>query len=178
MANTTPEILQTEHGEVKIFAPDRALKEKIGNDMTFDQVVTPQVVEAAQNVIVQAAGDILTTVLIELEHVQAAAAKLAVGMDGDTALSPMIEAAFAIKSKAGLCGYPFASQLAKALHVFCELDAVKNQPITMKSLDIIRSQVAALSTVFSQKLTGDGGKVGMAILAELQKVSAGYSLNA
>jgi hypothetical protein len=157
--------------EVRIFQPDTALKEKLGPNASFDQIVSPQAIAAAQDVITQSSDDILAALKADLMRLQHGVDRLAAGQAAEAALQPVIEAAFAIKSKAGLCGYPFASALAKSLHVFCELDTIRTQPLAAKSIQIIRSQAAGLRTVFTNKITGDGGKVGAAILGELQKLS-------
>jgi len=156
--------------DVRVFQPDTALKKKLGG-ASFDQAVTPQAIAAAEDVIVKSSDEILATIMNDLVRLQKAMDQLSANATATTALVPIIETAFAIKSNAGLCGYPFASSLAKSLHVYCELDAVQQQPLSAKSLAILRSQMAGLKTIFANKITGDGGKVGATILAELQKLT-------
>ena len=157
--------------EVRVFQPDTSLKQKLGPHASFDQVVGNEAMTAAEDVIAKSSAEILAGLLEELGHLQEAAAQLKANSPGSTALTRVIVAAFSIKSSAGLCGYPFASSLAKSLHVFCELDAVRHQPLSPKSLKIIQSQIAGLKTIFANKITGDGGQVGAAILDELRKLS-------
>jgi hypothetical protein len=167
MANENPD----DDNEVRVFQPDIALKEKLGPNTSFDQVITSKVIDAAQDVIAKSSDEILATLKQELTRLQQITQGLKPGDLGEATLKPVIEAAFAIKSKAGLCGYSFASSLAKSLHVYCELDTVQTQPLTEKSLKIIQAQIAGLKTIFANKITGDGGAVGGAILGELQKLS-------
>jgi hypothetical protein len=161
----------TSPDDVRIFQPDTALKKKLGG-ASFDQVVTPQAIASAEEVIIKSSAEILATIMNDLVRLQKAMDQLSVNAAANTALTPIIETAFAIKSNAGLCGYPFASSLAKSLHVYCERDAVQQQPLSAKSLAILRSQMAGLKTIFANKITGDGGKVGAAILQELGKLTA------
>jgi hypothetical protein len=162
----------SEDDNVKILQPDMSLKEKLGPSASFDQVVKPQTIAAAEDVIAKSSTEILASLLNELDRLQHAVLRLHTGQQAEPTLKAVIEAAFAIKSNAGLCGYTFASSLAKSLHTYCELDEVYKQPLTEKSLGIIRTQVGGLKAIFTNKMTGDGGKVGAAILSELQKLSA------
>lgn len=166
MANTN-----SETNDVRVFQPDMSLKQKLGTNVSFDQVVTAEVVTSAEEVIVTSSGDILAGLLEDLGRLQLAVAPLKANSVGSTTLADVIAAAFAIKSNAGLCGYPFASSLAKSLHVYCEIETARAQPLSEKSLKIIRTQVAGLNTIFANKITGDGGQIGAAILGELNKLS-------
>jgi hypothetical protein len=160
--------------EVRIFVPDTGLKEKLGLNVSFDQVVSPRVIAAAEATVTQSAGSIFDAIQVELEHMKTAVSQLKEGLPGQTVLPPLVAHAFAIKSNAGLCGYPFASLLAKSLCVFCELDSIVNLPLDGKSLKIIHTQVEGLNLIFTNKLVGNGGVAGAAILSELQKLTDAY----
>ena len=160
----------TPNDNVRIFAPDTRLQDKIGPGVALEQVITPQALNDAQQVIKESADDILSAIKTDLVRLGEAADTLKPDAQPGMSLPPVIEAAFAIKSKAAFCGYSFASSLAKSLQIFCETDAAR-QPLTPKTIEIIQAQVAGLQTIFTNKLAGDGGTLGATILAELQKLS-------
>lgn len=161
----------SELDNVRVFQPDTTLKEKLGPGGSFDRAVGPQILAAAEDVIAKSSDEILTGLQFELGLLQHAVDSLTVGALPEIALKPIVAAAFAIKSNAGLCGFPFASSLAKSLHLYCEMDAVRTVPLSEKTLQVVRAQATGLKAIFTNKITGDGGAVGAAILTELQKLS-------
>ncbi len=166
---------QSKPAQVVIRPPSFVLKEKIGSDMTFAQITTPQVIKQAEEAIEQSAETVLADNIVDLVRLNKLAGALTPDETGGTALKELIDAAFAIKSKAGMCGYPFASLLAKSLHNLCELESVRKEKLSPRLIRIIQCHVEGLKTVFAQKITGNGGQTGIAILAELRRLREDYA---
>jgi hypothetical protein len=157
--------------EILIYEPNRTLKEKLGPNVTFAQAVTPQAIEEAEKVIVQAADKIFGDNMEELTKLDKLMQSIAFAPPTAQILREMSAAAFAIKSKAGLCGYDFAAVLAKSLHLFCEGLAGKKFAATEK--EIVACHVKGLTTVFASRIKGDGGEIGQTIIRELERLTGG-----
>jgi hypothetical protein len=152
--------------DVLIYEPNRTLKEKLGPNVTFAQVVTPQAIEEAEKVIVQAVDKIFSDNMEELAKLDKLMQFIAFAPPGAPILKEMSAAAFAIKCKAGLCGYDFAAVLAKSLHLFCE--GLIGKKFAAKEKEIVACHVKGLTTVFASRIKGDGGEIGKAIIRELE----------
>jgi hypothetical protein len=152
--------------ETIIYEPDYSLKHKLGGYQSLEDILVPRLIEEAERTVTKM--ELLEQLLEDMRHLKAETSKLK-----SSSIPVIIEMAFSIKSKAGLCGYSLASALGKSLHVFCETlepDAV----LGTKEQEIIRCLVQALKTVFDQKVTGNGGAVGEAITAELKRLAVRF----
>ena len=155
-------------GEVKIFPADYALKRKIGN-VNLDQILTPKIVEAAQEVIVNSSGQLLDEVFSETKMLDLAGRALKAAPDKWQKIIPeIIPLAFAIKTKAGLGGYGLASTIAKSLQVFCE--QLEGGNLSAKNVDIIIWHIESIKRLLALKVAGTGGQTGEDILAEMEKI--------
>lgn len=163
MENVTPD-------DVIILKPDLSLKKKLGEGVSFDQVVTEQKIAHAQELIHNAAEATLAQVTQDLAALRKHFHDLQATQDHDTYMPAVIKSAFAIKAMAGMCGYDFASSLAQTLFEYCESGAVAGQPPSRKTLLIMQALIDGLTRVFNDRITGDGGPTGAVILAELHKL--------
>lgn len=157
---------------VVLYEPDRGLKEKLGDDVTMDDILSPKVVEEAEKVIERAHDDLLAGIRNELKVLEQALDNLREEPEATTPFKHLVGAAFAIKSTAGMCGYPMASALAKSLHVFCEFGR-RAGPVSDRDVKIISCHLDAIRAVFVQKIPGYGGKTGRSVMTELERLTHG-----
>ncbi|MBV8061804.1 MAG: hypothetical protein JO126_03640 [Alphaproteobacteria bacterium] len=155
---------------VKIYAPDMTLKKKLGPGVTFESVVTPQVMQAAEKVFADAQANIMQELENEMQSLVSAYDQLGIGSP-PTKLQTIGALAFAVKSKAGICGFGFASDLARSLNVYCEMDHVRGNPLTPRTVEIISCHVRGLQLIFTHNMVGDGGAVGAEIMQELARLT-------
>jgi hypothetical protein len=156
---------------VKIFAPDDSLRVKIGN-VNLDQVLSPQVVKAAQSRIEQAADEFANDSLEQLKELTQVCADIAKSPEkADSLLPLLVNAAFSLKTKTGIGGYDLVAALAKSLQLYAEL--LQGKPLGQKNLDIMQWHLASITVLLTGKVKGDGGTTGAAIRQELEKLSTG-----
>lgn len=153
---------------VKILPPDRTLQKKLGT-ANLDQILSPQAVEVAQQVIVRSSDQFLEESVAEVKKLEITAQNLGASPDKNRqALREIVASTFSLKAKAGLGGYDLISMLAKSCHQYCELLGDAN--VTPANLLIVKWYVESLKRLLDMKVKGLGGPVGEAILAELKKL--------
>lgn len=154
---------------VKIYAPDRTLHAKIGN-VDLDRIITPQVIRSAQEAIAQSADQFLNECTLALQDLDRSSEEFFKSPgDAERLLPPIVNAAFSIKTKAGLGGYDLISTLAKSLQQHCEL--LEGKKPAPKNLDLIRWHIGSIKLLLAGRVKGNGGGAGTAIMAELQRIS-------
>jgi hypothetical protein len=154
--------------KVKILPPDRTLQQKIGT-ANLDQLLSPQVVEDAQQVIVRSSDQLLDESIAEMKKMVLAAQSLSAAPDkARQALREVTASAFSLKAKAGLGGYDLISLLAKSLNQRCE--QIGDSVVAVAQLPVLKWHVESLERLLSLKVKGMGGQVGEAILKELEKL--------
>jgi hypothetical protein len=154
--------------DVKIYSPTYALRKKIGN-ANLDQILTPKVIEAAQEVIVNSAGQMIDEVFSGMKELDQAARALKTGAANEqTLITEIVALAFAVKTKAGLGGYDLVARIAKSLQLFCE--QLESGELTAKNRELIIWHIGSINQLLALKTEGLGGALGEEILAELAKV--------
>ena len=153
---------------VRIIPPDLTLKKKLGGT-SLDRILSPQAVEAAQQVIAGASDQFLEACVAEVDKLELAVQKLAAAPDQCRSLMrEVIDFTFSLKANAGLGGYDLISLLAKSCHQRGELlsEAGVLMPATLL---VLKWYVESLKRMLAIKVKGmGGGAVGVAILAELK----------
>lgn len=157
-----------EQDDVIVYLPDQTLKEKLGHGIRLERIFTAQVIEQGEKVLAALEPELIEQNLAELARLEQASAGLAPGAVADTALAVVIEAAFAIKSRAGMYGYTLASTLAKSLHMFCEL--MQDETLSAKKIEVVHCLVNGIKTVFERQISGSGGETGKAIVSQAQRL--------
>lgn len=150
---------------VTLYAPDQSLRSKLGN-ADLDRIFTPQAIAAAQEQIVKATGTLLTETEAALRQLQQDFAQLQrQPAQAAQSLDAMIAAAFIIKSKIGFAGYDLVVELAKSLQLLCEQKHAAQ--LTERDLRLMHWHIGSIARLYEARITGDGGKLGQAIRAEL-----------
>ena len=156
--------------QVKIHAPDRSLHAKIGH-ANLDQILTPQIIKAAESKIAASSEKFLDDSLEAMQELERSFAVLhQAPMETAAHLPIIINAAFSMKTKTGFVGYDLVWAVAKSLQIFCEIRTGK--ACTTKDFEIMRWHISSIKQLFDGKIKGDGGAVGAAILAEIERLTA------
>jgi hypothetical protein len=157
--------------DVRILPPDFSLQKKLGG-VSFDQIVTPQVLAAAQQAIVDTADQFIGESVAEVTGLEKAMTDFVASKGANrAALDHMVSSSFSIKVKSGLAGYDLISTLAKSLNLRCEaLAAPGAEGGVAVGMPIIKWHVDSINQLLNLKIKGMGGPVGEAILAELAKL--------
>ena len=154
--------------DVIIVPPDKSLLQKIGV-ANLDEVFSSGLINSAQNAITDSAGEFLEEALTDAKTLETLFQDVLQSYTAPpTDLAPMIDCAFAIKTKTGLAGYDLVSTLAKSLQFYCE--ARTDVVLTQKNIDIIQWHVSTIQQILKLKIQGGGGAMGDAIRAELIKL--------
>jgi len=88
-----------------------------------------------------------------------------------SSLEPVIDAAFASKSTAGLCDSPLATKMAKSLDAYCHKLLRESQPLTFGALDVIIKHVSAIGAIFAEGITGDKDALTLTVLDEFDRLT-------
>jgi hypothetical protein len=160
--------------DVKIHAPSRKLHEKI-SAANLDQLLTPEVIQSAQEVIHQSSDQFLAESIKIFDELEANYVKWRRKPEDNTSLIPIItEASFSLKTKAGLAGYDLVFDLGKSLQLHCEkLSSTKK--LTIKDMEIVRWHIESMRELFRTRTKGKGGTIGAAISSELDRLLKTYT---
>ncbi|MEI7669219.1 MAG: hypothetical protein WCJ33_03965 [Pseudomonadota bacterium] len=158
--------------EIKFFPPDYSIKNTIGNDVSITDIMTPEAIEKAQSKIDSKKDEFLKWVAEDIvllnEHYKKASSDI-------ENCSPEIDnieiVSLRIKSQAGTFGYDLATMVAKSLCNYCS----KNKIGSNEKMIIIRKHINTISVIFSNKISGDGGKIGKELLEGLLSLVEKYS---
>ncbi|MER2519130.1 MAG: hypothetical protein ABTQ34_00380 [Bdellovibrionales bacterium] len=163
--------------EAVIFEPDQSLKDKLGPNISFGQIVPPETIHQAEKIIIDSRQVMLNEINIEIARIDRAVSALRPGQYETTALKRIGDCALAIVPKAGMCDYLLAARLAKILHEICEHEDIGKAHINPHTLAIFACLVEGIKTTVEHNITGDGGAIGATILDELSKLTSGHDFS-
>lgn len=135
--------------------------------------VTAEMLDRAEKVIADAAGDYLESVNADLEKLHAALDDLVQSDDRHAeALERLFAVGHDIKGQGGIFGYDLMTVIADHLCRLIEnLDHDPGEP----EIEVLQLYVDALHVVIAKRLTADGGPEGKRLLDGLARVSAKLS---
>jgi hypothetical protein len=156
-----------------IYKPDLSLKRKLGN-VDISKLIDEDVVKKVEQVMESSADKILTEVSGEIANINRYISIVKdKGQFSVICKSELVAAAFSVKSKAGICGYPLISALAKSLYLFCETRK-DNEKLTKQELDIISWHGEAISAILAKQLKEDDNDFARELQSELEKIKATF----
>lgn len=155
-------------GGAMLVEPDFSLKKKMG-DLKLEDVFNKERVDQAETVITRHVEEFHDLVRQDLENLRQTFAVLRRKMEDaqEANLMALSETAFSIKSRSGLHGYSFASDVAKSLMDLCDHIHQVNKPIT-QALD---AHIRTLDLIFESNLQTHSTKTAQELLAELRRLS-------
>lgn len=164
-------VLRAGDQEVTIMKPSQTLKDKVGHDISLDDILSVSSVRKAQQIISGAQGDFLEWIIQDTRAMEQAFHRIghtAAGKPQD--IRALYQAALTIKAQAGTFGFDLASQVAESLMLVLE-DLTYADPQCMV---VLRKHMDALYVIFQRNIQGMGGAIGKELLASLDKLGKKY----
>jgi len=155
------------------FRLSNRLRDKVG-DFALKGLVDfdPMIIEAAEARIQDMVGDYTTWVKTYIERMTEAQAALSAGAGSSRKHMAEINGiAHEIRGQGGIFDYPLLTDLGKSLYRVTE-DA--GQYVSENKVKLIGAHVDAIRTVFKNKIKGDGGDVGVAVMREIEAAVKRY----
>lgn len=153
--------------EMEIITPPNTLKNKVRTG--GPGAVDPATLERAEKVIASMADSYLEWVQEDMKRLQSAYEQLAAAKDVDarrTALGEVFQVAHDMKGQGGSFGYDLITAIGNEL---CRLIERVEQP-GPEIVDAVKVHVDSIHLVIQQRMSGDGGDEGQAMLAGIRKV--------
>ena len=153
------------------FRPSNKLREKLGpNAMRGPIDFDPMVIEAADERTKELVGDYSSWVSKYLVSITKSYKALESG-EGETAthLLNINQIAHELRGQGGIFDYPLITAFGKTLY---EATCNPIAKVGSYELKLIKAHIEAMQLVFKQQIRGDGGDVGVALLAEIDRAVA------
>lgn len=156
----------------RMIMPDYTLKKKIGLEVPAELINNPLTVATSEEEIHKAHTDFMMAMLKDVEALEKSYQLLIRSPSHAKKLVGAIEqAAFSIKSRAGVFGYLRASEVAQQLYGFCRRHYDKENKY---HLIILEKHIQTIAVIFNNKITGDGGEIGKELMKDLARLINRY----
>jgi len=160
-----------EEKKAKILEPENRIKKKIGEHVDVFALIPAEVVERAEKEVEKVKDSFSNDNKKDIQNLRKIFDEMKNDMlEGRTSFdfvsAKIAESVLDVKSRAGMCGYPLATEVATSLLKFCN----KKGGTKERDIKIIDTHISALETIYRDGITGDGGHVGRSIISELKKI--------
>lgn len=165
--NSTKKI-NVETADVIYFELSNRLAGKVGGLPQGAEMpkIDPDVLKVVEGKIQDMAGDYATWIADEIIKMDKAIHELrAEGANKRDLLSLINRLAHEMRGQGGLFGYPLITEVAKSLFLYTQNS---NIAVTPNEFELIKAHGDAIRVVVAERIEGDGGEVGRALLAGLQ----------
>ncbi len=152
--------------ELEIINPPNTLKSKV--KMGGPGAIDLEMIEKAEKVLAGLSDNYLEWVQEDLKKISDAFAELKGGGDQKKTLDTIFRISHDMKGQGGSFGYNLMTSIGNEL---CRMIEKLPSPLTPAHIEAIGVHVDSMKLVISQKMKGDAGQTGAAVLAGLQKVS-------
>ena len=158
------------------FRPNNQIRQKIGakafaESLYFD----PLIVQAAERRIQALVGDYADWVKKYIKSMTASEAALKTDRDSRQSnkkhIANINRIAHELRGQSGTFNYPLITKLAKSLY---ETTLDPDRLVTDDRKKLIDAHIDAIRTVFKNRITGNGGEVGLALLHDIEVASKKY----
>ena len=154
--------------ELEIINPPNTLKSKV--KIGGPGAISPDMLEKAEQVIAGLSDSYLDWVQEDIKKISAAFEELKAGKgDQKKILENIFRISHDMKGQGGSFGYNLMTAVGNEL---CRMLEKLPSPIGPAHIEAIGVHIDSLKLIIAQKMKGDAGQTGAAILAGLQKVSA------
>lgn len=171
--NSSAKTLRDEAKVMRFVLPNR-LREKVGA-YGPDAVIAidPAIIEQAEEQIQSMAGDYANWVEESILRLVDLQTTLALGEgDAKDILGEINTIAHELRGQGGIFGYPLVTHCGKSLY---EATVGNNYEMAENRLTLLGAHVDAIRTVFRNKIAGDGGEIGIALLEGLEAAVKKYT---
>lgn len=143
------------------------LRDKLGANLMKGEIdIDPAFIRAAEERIKSFFGDYADWVERHIRSMIDSRNALAVG-EGDAAthVSSINTIAHELRGQGGIFDYPLITQIAKSLY---DATLAQNIEVTAAWIELIGAHIDTIRAVFSEKVSGNGGEVGRALLKDME----------
>ncbi len=145
--------------------PNLTMQKQLG-DVRAAEIITDKIVAEAQNELLRAEGDFLEWAKNDIKRLERAYVAVEENPRNAAARSALLDAAYAIKSQAGIFGYPLGTEVAALL-----VDYLNHErSFTKKSMVVLAKHIEAISVIFRQKIKETGQGIAMDMLHSLRQL--------
>ena len=155
------------------FDLDDRLREKLGpNARNIPVAFDPALIQAAERRIQALVGDYGDWMERYLTAATEAQQALQAGTgDPDQYLAKINEVAHELRGQGGIFDYPLITDVGKSLY---KATKPTGHPPTKDRIKLIGAHIDTIRTVFKNKIVGDGGEIGNALLKEIEEAVRRY----
>ncbi len=131
------------------------------------QIITEAAIAEAQQQLQNAENEFVDWARDDIAQLEEAFADLKQRTGNKDAYMRLVNAAYTIKSQAGIFGYTLGTEVAAMLVDY--LDAHSN--VTADKLTVLRKYIDAISIIFKQKIKASGHKIAVDMIAALKRLT-------
>lgn len=158
------------------FRPNNQIRQKIGaKAFTETLYFDPLIVQAAERRIQALVGDYADWVKKYIKSMTASEAALMTDRESRQSnkkhIANINRIAHELRGQSGTFNYPLITKLAKSLY---EATLDPDRHVTDDRKKLIDAHIDAIRTVFKNRISGDGGEVGLALLRDIEVASKKY----
>jgi CheY-like chemotaxis protein len=141
--------------------PNGDLREQIGEAR---EVFTERVIQEAQAILMQAEPEFVAWAKDDIITLESAYAQLKAQPSNPSAHKALLDAAYSIKSQAGIFGYDLGTGIASMLVRYLnEHDDIREEKLT-----VVRKHIDAIVVIFTQKIKESGRDIGQELINSLR----------
>lgn len=150
--------------------PGKALKSKIGFDISMRQIFTKEAMEEVQQEIVDSTDHFHDRIIRDVATLHHSLRNAQMSPNPQPYIDKIRRVAFSVKSHAGTFGYDLGTQVAKSLHSVCE------NPVSDAEYElvIIEKHIDTLRFIFQKDVKGMGGDIGRELMNSLNALIRKY----
>ena len=164
-------VLRVGDDDITVVNADFTIKEKIGLDISLEQIFNPESVRRAQEIIHNSSEDFLEWVVEDIEQIEAAYKSLESRPGhGPEEVEIFLNYILKLKAQSGIFGFELASKVAESLHDLC----IENSKIDPSRLRAARQHIDALYVIFQRNIQGAGGVIGRDLMQSLGMLTAKF----
>lgn len=149
---------------VEILPPNKRLIQLIGDDVKGSELFTEKVISGAQDEIKKKESEFLAWADDDIRILEASYKKLKDNHDDEESKKKLLDAAYSLKSQAGIFGYDMGTEVSRMLLDYMPPEKAVNE----HSLIVLRKFLDTISVVFRLKVKEAGGEIGAALIKGLQ----------
>lgn len=151
-----------------VFPPNRELAELIGTEFRAADLFTEQLVMQVQEELQKQEAVFIEWANDDIHELELAYKLLYDDWGDEAARAQMMNAAYVIKSQAGIFGYDLGTQVAGSL-----VDYLENHPkLSRDHLTVLRKHIDTMAVIFHQKIKEAGRELGSELIDSLHKLVA------
>lgn len=142
------------------------IKQELGDNIDAKDIITEEVILEAQDSINDMEAQFVTWAKDDIINLEKFYNALAKNHADAKAHYNMLNAAYAIKSQAGIFGYDLGTEVAGMLVDYL----TQHNEIDDNNLVVIRKHIDTINAIFTQKLKDSGEEIGKEFIASLKKL--------